>query len=178
MTLAPIRGAPPGAPVPDFPIEEPRVKPEEPVATPNHGDQGPKMAPTRRSHTPIEIGCGGIVLTFKVIPELPAIARVSMTIHIVVADAPGQSSSATLGFLRMSAANARTFLTDLRNGCSPIVAIGDEDGTVQIEFEIMEAASVVLVREPDQRRVLHRWVFDRRLDLQITADELLADLGA
>jgi hypothetical protein len=135
------------------------------------------MALIRQRHTPIEVAGAGTVLTFRVIPELPAIARASMTVHIV-ADAVGPSSSDTLGFVRMSAANARAFLTDLRNGCFPIVATGDEDGTVQIEFEIMEAASVVLVREPGQLHILHRWVFDRRLDLQTMANELLADLGA
>jgi hypothetical protein len=176
MALAPIRGAPPGAPIPDFPIEEPRVKPAELTATTPSGDQ-PPMTPIRRRHTPIEIGGSGITLTFRVIPELPAIARASMTVHIV-ADAVGRSSSHTLGFLRMSAANARAFLTDLRNGCSPIVAMGDEDATMQIDFEITEAGPVLLVRKPGERHALHRWVIDRRLDLKTTADELLADLGA
>jgi hypothetical protein len=100
-----------------------------------------------------------------------------MTIDIV-ADAAVRSSSDTLGFLRMSAANARAFLTDLRNGCTPIVATGDEGGTVQIEFEVREAGSVVLVRDPGEQRVMHCWTLDRRLDLPTTADELLADLGA
>jgi hypothetical protein len=175
MTLAPIRGAPPGAPIPDFPIEEPRAEPAEPAATPASGDPPPLSR--RRRHTPIEIGGGGIVLTFRVIPELPAIARASMTIHMAV-DAAGSSFSHTLGFLRMSAANARTFLTDLRNGCSPIVATGDEDGTVQIEFGITDAGPVLLVCKPGQRQVLHRWAIDKRFDLKTTADELLADLGA
>ena len=176
MTLAPIRGAPPGAPIPDFPIEEPRVKPAQPTAAPASGDQ-PPISPIRQRQTPIEIGGSGIVLTFRVIPEQPAIARASMTVHIV-ADAAGPSSSHTLGFLRMSAANARAFLTDLRNGRSPIVATGDEDGTVQIEYEITDDGPVLLVRKPGQRHALHRWVIDRRFDLKTTANELLADLGA
>ena len=117
MTLAPIRGAPPGAPIPDFPVEEPRVKPAQPTAAPASGDQPPK-SPIRQRQTPIEIGGDGVVFTFRVIPEQPAIARASMTVHIV-ADAVGPSSSHTLGFLRMSAENARAFLTDLRNGRSP-----------------------------------------------------------
>src|SRR5438067_2109911 len=108
MTLAPIRGAPPGAPNPDFPVEEARVNPAQPTAAPASSDQ-PAISPIRRRQTPIEIGGRGITLTFAVIPELPAIARASMTIDIV-ADAVGPSSSRTLGFLRMSAANARTFL--------------------------------------------------------------------
>jgi hypothetical protein len=176
MPLAPIRGAPPGAPNPNFPIEEPRAKPAQLTAAPASGDQ-PPISPMRRRQTPIEIGGSGIVLKFRVIPELPAIARASMTVHMV-ADAVGPSLSHTLGVLRMSAANARAFLTDLRNGRSPIVATGDEDGTVQIEFEITEAGPVLLARKPGQRQVLHRWVIDRSFDLKTTADELRADLGA
>ncbi len=93
-----------------------------------------------------------------------------MTVHIV-ADA-----SHMLGFLRMSAANARAFLTDLRNGRSPIVATGDEHGTVEIEYEITEAGPVLSVRKSGQRQALHRWVIGR-FDLKTTADDLLADLG-
>jgi hypothetical protein len=176
MTLAPIRGAPPGAPIPDFPTEEARVKPAQPTAAPASGDQPPK-SPIRQRHTPIETRGGGIVLTFAVVPELPAIARASMSVQIA-ADAVGSSPSHTLGFLRMSAENARTFLTDLRNGRSPIVATGDEDGTVQTEYDITDAGPVLLVRKQDQGHVLHRCVIDRRIDLRTAANELLADLGA
>ena len=175
MTLAPIRGASPGAPIPDFPVEEPRVKPAQPTAAPASDDQPPKSP--RQRLTPIKIGGEGVVFTFRVVPEQPAIARASMTVH-VVADAVGRFPSHTLGFLRMSAANARAFLTDLRNGHSPIVATGDEDGTVQIEFESTGAGTVLLVRKPGERHALHRWVIDQRLDLKTTATELLADLGA
>ena len=176
MTLAPIRGAPSGAPIPDFPNEKARVKPTQPTAAPASRDQPPN-SPIRPRYTPIEIGGGGIVLTFRVIPEQPAIARASMTVHIIV-DAAGQSSSHTLGVLRMSAANARAFLTDLREGRAPIVATGDEDGTVQIEYEITDAGPVLLVRKPGQRHALHRWVIDRTIDLKATANDLLSDLGA
>jgi hypothetical protein len=100
-----------------------------------------------------------------------------MTVHIVT-DAVGSSSSHPLGFLRMSAANAKVFLSDLRNGRSPIVVTGDEDGTVQIEYEITDAGSVLVAREPGQRHALHRWVIDRTIDLKTTANELLADLGS
>jgi hypothetical protein len=176
MTLAPIRGAPPGAPIPDFPIEEGRVKPAQPTAAPASGDQHP-ISPVRPRHTPIEIGGSGTVLTFRVIPEQPAIARASMTVHIVAA-AVAPSSSHTLGFLRMSAAKARAFLTDLRNGRSPIVATGDEDGTVQIEYEITDEGRVLSVRKPGQRCPLHLWVIDPAFDIGPMANELLADLGA
>ena len=134
MTLAPIRGAPPGAPIPDFPIERPRAKQPSPTPAPAFGGQQ-EISRMRRPHTPIDIAANGITLAFRVIPEQPAIMRASMTVH-VVADPVGPASSHTLGFLRMSAANARTFLADLRNGASPIVGTGDEDGTVQIEYEV------------------------------------------
>lgn len=65
MTLAPIRGAPPGASIPDFPIKEPRAKPAQPTAAPAAGDQ-PQTSSMRQRQTPIEIGGSGITLTSKV----------------------------------------------------------------------------------------------------------------
>ena len=79
MTLALIRGAPPGAPISDFPIEEPSVKLAQPTAAPASGEQ-PQKSPIRRRLTPIEIGGRGTTLTFRVIPELPPITRASMTV--------------------------------------------------------------------------------------------------
>src|SRR5262249_24003212 len=105
MTLAPIRGAPPGAPIPDFPVDEPKTKAEQPVAE-TISDNQPDEAPCRLPYAPIEVRGNGIVLTFRAIPELPAIARASMSIHI--AANPARSSAAIpLGFLRMSAGHAR-----------------------------------------------------------------------
>ncbi len=79
----------------------------------------------------------------------------------------------------MSDANARAFLTGLRDGCSPILATGDEIGTVQIEFEITEAGLMLSVRKSGEQDTLHRWAIDRGFDLRATADELLlADLGS
>jgi hypothetical protein len=129
------------------------------------------ISPARQPQTPIEVRGSGITLTFRVLPEMPAISRASMTVHVVADAMP-------LGFLRMSAANARMFLTDLRNGCSPIVATGDEDATVQIECEITDAGPVFLVRKPGQRHALHCCRIDRSFDLKTMANELLADLGA
>jgi hypothetical protein len=92
MTLAPIRGAPVGAPIPDFPIEEPRVKPAQLTAAPA-SDKQPPTPPVRQRNTPIEINAGGVTFTFRVIPEQPAIARASLTVHIA-AGAAGSSSFA------------------------------------------------------------------------------------
>ena len=176
MTLAPIRGAPAGATIPDFPAAEPRATPAQPTAGPATGDQ-PPISAMRQQQLPIDITGSGITLTFTVTPEMPAIARGSMTIH-VVADGVGPSSSRTIGVLRMSAANARAFLIDLRDGRSRIVATGDEDGTVQIEYEITEAGPVFLLRNSGEQRALHCCVIDRSLDIETAANELLADLGA
>ena len=100
-----------------------------------------------------------------------------MTVHIV-ADAVGPSSSHTLGFLRMSAATARAFLTDLRNGRSPIVATGDEDGTVQIEYEITDAGPSCWSASRASETPCTAASSNGDFDLNTTADELLADLGA
>jgi hypothetical protein len=126
MALAPIRGAPAGAPNPDFPIENPRAKAIQPVATPA-SDKLPQTPPVRQRNTPIVISAGGVTFTFKVIPEQPAIARASLTVQIATGTAEA-SPSQTLGYVRMSASNARAFLADLSNDRSPIVATGDEDG--------------------------------------------------
>jgi hypothetical protein len=175
MTLAPIRGAPPGAHVPAFPAEERNAVPAQLTATAVVADQ-PQVSPMRQPHTPIEIEGGGIKLSFRVTPELPAICRASMTIQ-VVAGPVGSSASSAVGFLRMSAANVRTFLTELLNGRSPIVAAGDEAGTVEIECEMTEAGPVVSIRKPGQRDRLHRCLINQSYDMKATANELLADLG-
>jgi hypothetical protein len=94
-----------------------------------------------------------------------------MTVHIV-ADAE------QVVFLWMSAATRRSSLPTHGNGCSPIVATGDEDGTVQTDFEITESGLVLFVLKLDQQHALHRRVIDQRHDLNTTVDELLADLGS
>ena len=176
MTLAPIRGAPPGAPNPDFPIGKPTLTSAQPVEARTANDQQQAALPRQRG-APIEFGANGYTLTFALIPEIPAIRRASLTMRIV-ADAVGSSASDMLGFLQMSAANARAFLSDLRSGGFPLAATGDEGGTVQIEFELTEAGSALLIYDTDQRHILHRLVIDREFDLQSKADQLLADLGA
>ena len=177
MTLSPIRGAPPGAPIPDFPMDQTPAQPVQPMAAPASGDQ-PPPCPMRERQRPIEIGGRGISLIFGIIPEQPAIARASMTIHIIAKTVAAPSPSHPLGFLRMSASNARAFLIALRNGAYPVVATGDEDGTWEIELDLAEGAPVVSARERGAGHALHCWNLDRRFDLKAAADGLLADLGA
>ena len=150
------------------------MKPARPITAPASGDQPPE-SPIRQRQAPIEIGGDGIVFTFRVIPELPAIARASMAVHIV-ADAVGPSSSDTLGFLRMSAANARAFLTNLRDESSPIVATGTRTAQCRSNLRA-RTPGLSVVGKPGQRNDLHRWVIDWRLDLETAADELSCRSG-
>ena len=175
MTLAPIRGAPPGAPIPAFPIGEPKAQPRQPTTVTTFDDQ-PQAHPQRQRQTPIEIVGNGTILTFRVIPEIPAIMRASMTIH-VTATSGEPSSSQALGFLRMSAQSAKDFLTDLGKGRSPIVATGDEDGTVRIEFEITGSGPAISIYQSGQRDALRRLTIDGTFDLAFVANEILADFG-
>ncbi len=66
-----------------------------------------------------------------------------MTVEVV-------ADTVTLDFVRGSAPNARAFLMDLRNGRSPIVVVGDEGGTVEIDCDITEAGFVFMVRKPGE----------------------------
>ena len=73
---------------------------------------------------------------------------------------------------------ARSFLTDLRNGRSPILAMGDEDGDVQIEYggtdsgtypEGAQAGGTRRVTLPDNRKGTRP---------NGVREQTLADLGA
>jgi len=174
MTLAPIRGAPPGASIPDFPVEEPTAAPSLTTETPTAHDQRHLPAP-RQPHTPIEVPGDRFTLAFRVIPEQPAISRPSMTIH-VVAHIEGDVSH-TVGLLKMSARGAMRFLTDLRNRRSPIIAKGDEDGTVEIECEFNGSRHIFSVRALGEGQVTCRVLSVLEFDIETLANHLLADLG-
>lgn len=174
MTLAPIRGAPPGASIPDFPVEKPTAEPSLATAAPTADDQR-HLPAARQAHTPIEIPGDRFTITFRVIPEQPAISRPSMTIH-VGAHIEGHVSR-TVGLLRMSASNAMRFLTDLRNRRSPIIAKGDEDGTAEIECEFTGSRHIFSVRTLGERHVMCRVLSDVEFDIETVANHLLADLG-
>ena len=97
-----------------------------------------------------------------------------MTVHLAAVEA---GSSHALGFLRMSAENARAFLTDLRNRRASVVATGDEDGTVQITFDATDDGVVFAAHKTGEPGFLRRGVIDRTFDLTRMAEELLSDLG-
>jgi len=174
MSLAPIRGAPPGASIPDFPVEKPTAEPSLTTATPPADDQ-PRLLAPRQPHTPIEIPGDQFTLTFRVISEQPAISRASMTIH-VVAHIEGDASH-TVGLLKMSVRGAMRFLTDLRNRRSPIIAKGDEDGTIKITYEVTGSQHSFSVLALGEEHVMCRVLCDQAFDIETVADHLLADLG-
>lgn len=174
MTLAPIRGAPPGAAVPDFPAAESDA---ELLATtaPSAVPQQRPLPEGRRPYTPVEISDEAVTLTFRVIPEQPAISRASMTIHVVGCTA-GPAGNA-IGFLRMSAGDARKFLTDLLAARSPVIARGDEDGTLEIRFESSDAGRFVSVRKLIEPSACCHLTIDPASDFHHAVDQLSSDLG-
>jgi hypothetical protein len=113
MTLAPIRGAPAGASVPGFPTSEAA----QPTLTPASSDQGQIPPPVRRRYTPVDIGGGSITLTFRVLPELPAISRASLTVQGSCRHG-GARLSEDVGAERQSVSNGPTEWTfpDCRDG--------------------------------------------------------------
>jgi len=78
----------------------------------------------------------------------------------------------------MSADAARTFLAGLRDRRSPIVATGDEDGTVEVMYEITDRGAMLSVRKTGGQDVLRRFLVDVESDVETLANNLLADLGA
>ncbi len=186
MTLKPIPGAPIGAPIPDFPTGEPGPlvvpesqltrRPIEPLPLslppPTHSPT-PSLA---RRPGPLEIrGDGDSALTFRVIPEVPAINRASMTISIT-GEPAGDYSAQTMPHLDLSTDEAKAFLLALRDGDSPIV-IADSRTAIQVEFAIVEDGPVFAVSKPGQTDTTRRFNPGRSYDVKAMAAQLLADLG-
>jgi hypothetical protein len=183
MTLKPIPGAPVGAPIPDFPTGEPGplavpasrftrrpVWPLPPLPPPS-----PSLSPTRRPG-PVEIrGSGDSTLTFRSIPEIPAINRSSMTISIT-GEPTGDYSPQTMPHLDLATDEAKAFLLALRDGGSPVV-IADSRSAFQVEFAITEDGPTFTVSKPGQERALRRFNAGWGYDVKAMAAHLLADLG-
>lgn len=144
------------------------------TATPIADDERRMPAP-RQPYAPIEIPGGRFTFVFRVIPEQPAISRPSLAIDV---HAYGEGDiSHTVGHLKMSARSARMFLAELRNRRSPIIARGDEDGTVEIECEWAGSQHIFSVRAPGQRHHMCRVLSGLESDIETLANHLLADLG-
>ena len=184
MTLKPIRGAPIDAPIPDFPTGEPGplVVPasrftRRPVESLPYSVPPPaaSLSPARRPG-PIEIrGSGNSALSFRSIPEVPAINRSSMTISIT-GEPTGDGSPGTMPDLDLATDDAKAFLLSLRDGDSPIV-IADSRTAFQVEFVIAEDGPTFIVSKPGQEATVRRFNAGWSYDVKAMAAHLLADLG-
>jgi hypothetical protein len=184
MTLKPIAGAPIGAPIPDFPTGEPgplviptsrfarRPRESVPSSVP---PPSPSPPPARRPG-PVELrGNGGSTLTFRCIPEVPAINRSSMTISIT-GEPTGDYSARMVPHLDLATDEAKAFLLGLRDGDSPIV-IADSRSGFQVEFVIAEGGPTFTISKLGQERTSRRFNAGRSYDVKTMAAQLLADLG-
>ena len=186
MTLKPIPGAPIDAPIPDFPTGEPGPlvlpesrftrRPVEPLPfslTPSEPSSAPSTA---RRPGPVEIrGAGDSILTFRCIPEVPAINRSSMTISIT-GEPTGDDSPPMMPHLDLAIDDAKAFLLALRDGDSPIV-IADSRTAFQLEFEIAEDGPTFTVSKPGQEHTARRFNAGSSYDVKAMATHLLAELG-
>jgi len=186
MTLKPIQGAPISAPIPDFPTGEPaplvvpssrltrRPVEPSPFSLPPPA-LSPALAPARRPG-PVEIrGSDNSTLTFRCIPELPAISRSSMTISIT-GEPAGDYSAQIMPHLDLATDEARAFLLALHEADSPIV-IADSRTALQVEFTIAEDGPTFTVSKPGQAHTARRFNAGWSYDVRVMAAHLLADLG-
>jgi hypothetical protein len=178
MTLKPIPGAPIDAPIPEFPTGEPGPldvpasrltrRPVEPLPF--------SLPPPARRPGPVEIrGSGDSILTFRCIPEVPAINRSSMTISIT-GEATMDASTQMMPHLDLPTDEAKAFLLALRDGSSPIV-IADSRTAFRLEFAIAEDGPTFTVGQPGQERAARRFNVGWSYDVEAMAAHLLADLG-
>jgi hypothetical protein len=186
MTLKPIPGAPIDAPVPDFPTGEPGPL-VLPVSRFTRAPVGPapltvtSSAPSAtesaaRRPGPVEIrGDGDSILTFRCIPEVPAINRSSLTISIT-GEAPGEHSAQRMPKLDLPIDEAKAFLLALHNGESPVV-IADSRTAFQLEFAILEDGPTFTIGQLGQVRTSRRFNAGSSHDVKEMATHLLAELG-
>ena len=179
MTLKPIPGAPIDAPIPDFPTGEPG-----PLVVPKSRftdgpasispSTSPPLPPARRPG-PIEFrGDGDSILTFRCIPEVPAINRSSMTVSIT--ESTGDHAPRTIPHLDLATDKAKAFLLALRDGDSPVV-VADSRYGFQVEFAITDHGPIFTVSKPGQERTARRFNAGEDFDVKTMAGHLLADLG-
>jgi hypothetical protein len=112
---------------------------------------------------------------FRVIPEIPAINRSSMTISIT-GEPTGDYSRQMIPHLDLATDTAKAFLLALRDGDSPIV-IADSRNAFQVEFVIAEDGPTFTVSKPGQERTSRRFNAGWSFDVKTMAVHLLADLG-
>ena len=186
MTLKPIHGAPIDAPAPDFPTGEPDPlvvpasrltrRPVEPLPL-SLAPSVPSLAPSPvRRPGPVEIhGSGNLTLTFRCIPEVPAINRSSLTISIT-GEPTADYSPRTTPYLDLATDEAKAFLLALRDGDSPIV-IADSRTGFEVEFAIAEDGPTFTVSKPGQQYTARQFNAGRSYDVKAMAAHLLTELG-
>jgi hypothetical protein len=131
--------------------------------------------PARRPG-PVEIrGGGDSTLTFRAIPEIPAINRSSLTISII-GEPTGDYSPQMMPLLELATDKAKVFLLALRDGDSPVV-ITDNRSAFQVEFAIADDGPVFIVSKPGHERTSRRFNLGWSYDVKTMAAHLLADLG-
>ena len=186
MTLKPIQGAPIGAPIPDFPTGEPGplVIPASRFTRSPRGSvpfsfSSPAPAPPlvlARRPGQVEIrGSGNSTLTFRCIPEVPAINRSSMTISIT-GEPTEDDSPRVMPHLDLATDEAKAFLLGLRDGNPPIL-VADSRSGFQVEFAIAEDGPTFTVSKPGQELTAQRFNCGSGYDVKAMAADLLADLG-
>jgi hypothetical protein len=144
-------------------------RPVEPLPTSPTPSSSPLSS--ARPTGPIEIrGSGNAILTFRVIPEVPAIHRSSMT--IAIAGEPARDHSR----LDLATDEAKVFLLALRDGDLPIVVV-DSRTALRLEFAIAEDGPTFTVSKPGEERTTRRFNAGWSYDVKAMAAHLLADLG-
>jgi hypothetical protein len=184
MTLRPIPGALIDAPIPDFPADEPgplvvpvsQFTRRSVLPSPSPGSPpAPSLLPARRPG-PIEIrGNGNSMLTFRCIPEIPAINRSSMTISIT-GETTGEYSPRLMPHIDLATDDAKAFLLAMRDGNGPVV-IADSRSGVQVEFAVAEDGPVFTVSKPGHEGTMRRFNAGWSYEVTAMVANLLADLG-
>lgn len=120
-------------------------------------------------------GDGDSTLIFRVIPEVPAINRASMTISIT-GESAGDDSAQIMPHLDLTTGEAKAFLLALRDGGSPIVIV-DSRTAFQLEFAITEDGPTFTLSKPGQEHTARGFNAGWSYDVKAMAAHLLADLG-
>jgi len=102
---------------------------------------------------------------FRIIPEVPAINRSSMTISVT-----------SEPLLDVAIDEAKAFLMALHDGESPIV-IADSRTAFRVEFAIAADGPAFTVSSPGEDRTARRFNVGRSYDVKAIAANLLAQLG-
>lgn len=181
MTLRPIQGAPIDAPIPDFPTGHPTplVVPA-PRFTPRAADSLPtppvQPPPPAAQPGPVEIaGTGNSTLTFRCIPELPAISRSSMTISIM-GEPTGDYAPQSMPHLTLTTDKAKAFLLALRGGDAPVITDDGRTG-FELRFAVTQAGPGFTISKPGQAHTVRRFDLGWSFDVTTMAQTLLTHLG-